>query len=73
MTARSVRTRKRATCWLPPLGARIAASTMSRMSAIGIGSGRKRRMARWVKMASDSGMLSREVSTAGAFISGGPP
>ena len=59
MIARSVSTRKRAGWLLPPLGALVAASRISRMSSTGIGSGRNRRIDRWVNIASPSGMASR--------------
>jgi hypothetical protein len=59
MVARSVTTRNRAICRLPPLGAFEAASMMRRRSASGIGSGLKRRIERWVNIASPSGIDSR--------------
>src|SRR3989442_7070190 len=64
MVAGSVRIRKRAVCRLPPLGAFEAAARMSSRSSVGIGSGRRRRIERWVKIASPSGMESLVWSTA---------
>ena len=53
-------TRKRAGWELPPFGALTAASTIRRMSSIGIGSGLRRRIERWVNIASPTGIDSRE-------------
>src|SRR2546428_1005107 len=50
--ARSLMPTKRQRCWLPPLGARVPASSTLRTSASGIGSGRMYRRARWVYIAS---------------------
>ena len=52
-------TRKRVIWRLAPLGARTAASRISRRSSTGIGSGRKRRIDRWVNIASPIGIESR--------------
>src|SRR5215203_5596924 len=46
-------------CELPPFGAFTAASTIVRMSSIGIGSGFKRRNERWVNIASPTGIERR--------------
>src|SRR5260370_42632976 len=59
MTFRSVRTRKRPTWRLPPFGAFTAASTMRWRSSIGIGSGLKRRIDRWLNIASPTVIESR--------------
>ena len=59
IVARSSTTRKRAICWLPPFGAFAAASTIRWMSSNGIASGFKRRIERWVNIASPSGIDSR--------------
>ena len=45
--------------WLAPFGALTAASRMRWMSASGIGSGRNRRIERWVKITSPSGIDNR--------------
>src|SRR5260370_4029969 len=63
MTFRSVRTRKRPTWRLPPFGAFTAASTMRWRSSIGIGSGLKRRIDRWLNIASPTVIESRLGST----------
>src|SRR5882762_204750 len=63
MTFRSVKTRKRPTWRLPPFGALTAASRMRRRSSIGIGSGLKRRIDRWVNIASPTVIESRFGST----------
>src|SRR5712664_578795 len=63
MTFRSVRTRKRPTWRLPPFGAFTAASTMRWRSSIGIGSGLKRRIDRWLNIASPTVIESRFGST----------
>ena len=49
----SVMTTKAQGCWLPPLGARTAASRTWPTSSDGTGSALKRRMARCVCMASN--------------------
>src|SRR5713101_6072843 len=63
MTFRSVRTRKRPTWRLPPFRAFTAASTMRWRSSIGIGSGLKRRIDRWLNIASPTVIESRLGST----------
>src|SRR5262245_62939631 len=71
MVFRSVMTRKRATWRLPPFGAFAAASRTRWRSSAGIGSGLKRRMARWVKIASPTDIDSRLGSALTAFSSHG--
>src|ERR1700754_4151423 len=64
MRSASFTARKRAIWLLPPFGAFAAADTISSRSASGTGSGRNRRIARCVKIASPSVIDRREWSTA---------
>ena len=59
---RSRTARKRHGCRLPPLGARAAAVRMVSRSASLIGSDFRRRIARWVKRASPSGIVKRSAA-----------
>src|SRR5262245_61699276 len=62
MISGSLSTTNRAGWRLPPLGALTAASRISRKSSVGIESGRKRRIERWLNIASPIGMFNRWAS-----------